>query len=108
MSQGKKSRGKRSRGKKSRGKKSYTLICSNNIPKEVFYKSYPYKKRINSLQIPPPGAHMPKCDDKGNFAKSQSWFSTGQSWCSSINGNKVPGTLTGPTEKPWDCGELST
>jgi len=63
-------------------------------------------KGLGENKIPPPGAHMPKCDDKGNFAKSQSWFSTGQSWCSSINGNKVPGTLTGPTEKPWDCDNL--
>ena len=48
---------------------------------------------------------MPQCDDAGNYAKTQSWFSTGQSWCASINGNKVPGTVTGPTETPWDCGE---
>ena len=48
---------------------------------------------------------MPSCDEDGNFAKSQKWGSTGQSWCSSINGNRVPGTLTGPTEQAWDCGE---
>ena len=49
---------------------------------------------------------MPVCDDDGNFAKAQSWESMGQSWCSSINGNKVPGTLTGPTEQALDCGEF--
>ena len=48
---------------------------------------------------------MPVCDDDGNFAKSQNWESKGQSWCSSINGNKVPGTFTGPTKQALDCGE---
>ncbi|KAL5267069.1 hypothetical protein ACHWQZ_G004189 [Mnemiopsis leidyi] len=63
-------------------------------------------KGLGERKAPPPGAYMPQCDEAGNYAKTQNWYSTGQSWCASINGNKVPGTITGPTETAWDCDNL--
>ncbi|XP_063685805.1 thyroglobulin-like [Bolinopsis microptera] len=57
-------------------------------------------------KMPPMGAYMPICDESGNYAKSQRWGSTGQSWCASVNGNRVPGTTTGPIEQAWDCENL--
>lgn len=52
------------------------------------------------------GFYQPSCDPAGNFAKKQRWGSTGQSWCAAENGNKVPGTTTGPTEQAYDCEDL--
>ncbi|XP_049319657.1 nidogen-2 isoform X3 [Astyanax mexicanus] len=52
---------------------------------------------------PPVGAHIPQCDDQGQYRPQQCHGSTGHCWCVDSRGQERQGTRTPPGSPQFNC-----
>uniref|UniRef100_A0A3B1IWF4 Thyroglobulin type-1 domain-containing protein n=1 Tax=Astyanax mexicanus TaxID=7994 RepID=A0A3B1IWF4_ASTMX len=52
---------------------------------------------------PPVGAHVPQCDDQGQYRPQQCHGSTGHCWCVDSRGQERQGTRTPPGSPRFNC-----
>ncbi|XP_075057685.1 uncharacterized protein LOC142143610 isoform X2 [Mixophyes fleayi] len=62
------------------------------------------RKKLIGDKTPLVGAHVPQCDEKGNFNPLQCHGSSGYCWCVDSNGEEIAGTKTPPGQTRPTCG----
>ncbi|XP_075782312.1 nidogen-2 [Pelodiscus sinensis] len=56
------------------------------------------------LGLPPPGLHVPQCDEQGEYRPLQCHGSTGFCWCVDRAGQEIAGSRSPPGTAPPRCG----